>query len=294
MMEKKNRLILHSSVAWNAPVTMDIDVARRIGFDGIDPSVRKLRDFLNAGFTEAELIARLGGMEIPGFGAVFDIERRGAAETDLMTEAETIFKLAHVVGAKGIQVMTGPVDVQAVIAHTKGEHTDLYTGMLGCPREEQIAVTVKNLSRIADLAAESKLLLYLEPMSWTPLNRIADNLEIIERSGRDNIRLIIDYWHCFTAGDTPDVVATLNKDLLYGVHISDSRPFAGGIPIENDLRNVEMGSGAIDLKLWTDAVKATGYEDWWGCESFSRKWHQENAYDVARKVHRQMKELVLG
>lgn len=294
MTEKKNRLILHSSVAWHVPLIMDIDVARAVGFDGIDPSTRKLRGFLDAGFTEQELLARLEGIDIPGFGAVFDIERGGASEADLMMEAESTFRLAHLVGAKGIQVMTGPVDVRAVVAHAKGEHTDLYKGMLGFPRQEQIAATVKNLSRIADLAAQFDLLLYLEPMSWTPLNKIADNVEIIERSGRDNIRLIVDYWHCFTAGDTPDVVARLSKDLLYGVHISDSRPFAAGIPIEDDLRDIEMGSGVIDLKLWTDAVRATGYDDWWGCESFSRKWHQQNAYEIGREVHRQMKQLVQG
>ncbi|BCG82193.1 sugar phosphate isomerase/epimerase family protein [Mesorhizobium sp. 113-3-3] len=292
MSEKKNRLILHSSVAWNVPVTMDVDVARRVGFDGIDPSTRKLRDFLNAGFTEQDLVARLDGIDIPGFGAVFDIERQGASEIDLMTEAEATFKLAQIVGARGIQVMTGPVDVRAVIAHSKGVPTDLYTGMLGFSREDQVAVTVRNLCRIADMAAQFNLLLYLEPMSWTPLNRIADNVEIIDRAGRDNIRLIIDYWHCFTAGDTPDVVAGLNKDLLYGVHIGDSRSFSGGIPLESDLRDVRLGSGAIDLKLWTDAVKATGYDDWWGCESFYRKWHQEDAYEVAREVHRQMSELI--
>ncbi|RUX50535.1 sugar phosphate isomerase/epimerase, partial [Mesorhizobium sp. M4A.F.Ca.ET.050.02.1.1] len=106
MTEKKNRLILHSSVAWHVPLIMDIDVARAVGFDGIDPSTRKLRGFLDAGFTEQELLARLEGIDIPGFGAVFDIERGGASEADLMMEAESTFRLAHLVGAKGIQVMT--------------------------------------------------------------------------------------------------------------------------------------------------------------------------------------------
>ncbi|MGY5809098.1 sugar phosphate isomerase/epimerase family protein [Rhizobium sp. LEGMi198b] len=294
MLAKKNRLILHNSVAWSAPLTVDIEIAAKVGFDGIDPSTRKLRNFLNAGFTEDELKARVSGVDIPGFGAVFDVERQGPSEADLMKEAEAIFHLANVVGARGVQVLTGPVDVRAVVAHSQGIDSGLYTGVLGLPRAEQIAITTRNLVRLADLAAEFGVLLYMEPLSWTPLNKISDHVEIIERAGRDNLKLIVDYWHCFTAGDTPDAVARLDKNIMYGVHICDSLPFDGGTPDENVLRNVSVGGGVIDLQQWTDAVKATGYDDWWGCESLSLKLQQENGYDVARDVYNVMTKLIRG
>jgi sugar phosphate isomerase/epimerase len=78
------------------------------------------------------------------------------------------------------------------------------------------------------------------------------------------------------------------------VHICDSRTFEGGIPVESELRDVSTGEGVLNLRNWTDAVKATGYVGWWSCELFCRKEHQANSFDVARRLHALMSDLVLG
>lgn len=294
MTQDRHRLILHSLVAKSVPLVMDLDIARTVGFDGIEASKLKLKAFLDAGFSEAELKERLRGVDIPGLGFFVDIERTGADEPALMAEAEEFFHLAKLIGAKAVQVLTGPVNVEAAIQYAKSGSTSLYKGVLGLPREEQVRITAQNLARLADRAAEEGLLLYLEALGWTPLNTIADQLEIIERAGRDNVRLLIDYWHSYVAGDTPDVVARIDKNILYGVHFCDSLRHDGGVPVEAVLRDVPTGAGVIDLKAWTDAVKATGYVGWWSCELFSRKQHQENGYAVAREIHALMDRLING
>lgn len=293
-MTKPNQLLLHSLVAKHATLAIDLDIAEKVGFDGIEASATKLRAFLEAGFTEAELAGLLQGVNVPGMGFLIDIERQGEARKDLMRDAEELFRLAAVAGAKGVQVLTGPVNVEAVVSHKEGRPADLYSGLLGHAIEEQIALTAKNLAELADLARSHGLLLYLEALSWTPLNTIEKQLEVIDRSGRDNVRMVIDFWHCYTSGDTPDDVARLDKDIIYGVHVCDSLAFPGGIPNEAVLRDVPTGAGVIDLKLWADAVKATGYDGWWSCELFCRKQQQQNSYEVARELHALMSKLVAG
>jgi sugar phosphate isomerase/epimerase len=71
-------------------------------------------------------------------------------------------------------------------------------------------------------------------------------------------------------------------------------PFSGGVPVEVVLRDVPTGSGVLNLQEWTDAVKATGYSDWWCSETFSKKQHQQNSYEVAKMLRAQLKSLVLG
>lgn len=293
-MTKPNHLLLHSLVAKHATLAMDLDIAEEVGFDGIEASATKPRAFLDAGFSEAELTGLLQNVNVPGMGFLIDIERQGEARKELMREAEELFHLASVAGAKGVQVLTGPVNLEAVQRHPKGAPVELYSGLLGRTLEEQVSLTARNLAEIADLARNFGLLLYLEALSWTPLNTIEKQLQIIDSAERDNVRMVIDFWHCYTSGDTPDDVARLDKDIIYGIHVCDSLPFSGGIPNEVVLRDVPTGAGVIDLKLWADAVKATGYDGWWSCELFCRKQQQQNSYDVARELHALMSMLVAG
>jgi sugar phosphate isomerase/epimerase len=76
------------------------------------------------------------------------------------------------------------------------------------------------------------------------------------------------------------------------VHVCDSLPFTGGIPIETQLRDVPTGEGILNLKEWTAAVQATGYEGWWAAETFSNKMRQGSIYSVARDMIQLLTSLV--
>ncbi|WP_334174614.1 sugar phosphate isomerase/epimerase family protein [Pseudoxanthobacter sp.] len=287
-------LLLHSLVARHATLAMDLEIARAAGYDGLEASASKMRAFLDAGFTEADLSARLRGVSIPGMGFLIDIERHGSDEPALMRDAEAMFALAQVAGARAVQVITGPVDVEAVFDHAAGRTATRYSGVLKLPKAEQFAITAANLRKLADLAAGYGLLLYLESLAWTPLNTLDDQVRLIEMAGRDNLRLVVDFWHCYASGDTPDRVARLPRDILYGVHVCDSLPFSGGIPREAELRDVPTGGGVLDLKAWADAVRSTGYVGWWSAELFCRKQHQEDSFALAAEIRRLLDRLANG
>ena len=106
--------------------------------------------------------------------------------------------------------------------------------------------------------------------------------------------MVVDYWHCYASGDRPEDVARIDGNLIYGVHVCDSLPLTGGVPNESVLRDIPTGEGILDLKAWTDAVKATGYTGWWCPETFCRKLQQENSYDVASQMRAQLVSLVLS
>jgi sugar phosphate isomerase/epimerase len=273
---------------------MDLEITATLGFDGIELSAAKMRAFLNAGFSEDELSARLRDIEIPGIGFLLDLERHGADEAALISDAEEIFHLAELAGTSAVQVLTGPVNVQAVIDHANNRPPSLYAGVLALPRDEQIKLSAHNLSRLADLAAQKGLILYLESLGWTPLNSLADQIELIASTGRDNIKIVVDYWHCYVSGDTPDTVAALEKDVIYGVHVCDSLTHKGGIPNEAILRDIPTGKGVLDLQTWTDAVKATGFVGWWAPELFCQKQHQENSFNVAAELKALLEKLVMN
>jgi len=292
MNTQKNILALHSTVAKHSTLAMDIDMAKTLGFDALEIYSGKLEAYLQAGYSEPELKALLKDIPVTGIGYLRDIERQGAERDDLLKEAERLFQLARLVGAKGVQVLTGPINVQAVIDYQQHGTSPHYSGLLGWSEPEQYALTAHNLALLADLARQYDVLLYLEALSWTPLNTLEHQLQLIERSERDNVKIVIDYWHCFTSGVTPEDIARMNKDVIYGVHVCDSLPFSGGIPNEEILRDVPTGQGILNLREWTDAVKATGYEGWWSCELFCKKQQQQNSYEVAKDLKALLASLV--
>lgn len=285
-------LIYHGLVSRHAPLAMDLEIMRQTGFQGLEVSAAKMRAALESGVTEAELSAWLAPVEVPGLGFLLDIERHAADHAAFVQEARALFRLAVIAGAKAVQVLTGPVQVQAVQAFAAGGQSGLYEGVLRLHRAEQMQITSRNLALLADIAAEDGLLLYLEALAWAPLNRLADQVELISRADRSNLRLVVDFWHCYASGDQPDDVAALPRELIYGVHICDSLAFAGGIPDETVLRDVPTGAGALNLQDWVDAVISTGYQGWWSCELFCRKQQQENSFEVARTLHSLMTGLI--
>lgn len=289
---KRQKLVYHGLVSKHSTLAIDFEIMKKAGFDGLEISAAKMKEVLSAGIPESELAAWLSEIYIPGIGFLLDIERTGPLADQLFSDAAEFYRLAKIAGANGVQVLTGPVQVSAVEEFAKGGSSGLYEGVLRLPRTEQLAVTAKNLAILADEAARYGLLLYLESLAWTPLNRLSDQVELIQRAERDNVKLVVDYWHCYASGDTPDDVAKLNADIIYGVHICDSLSFSGGIPNESVLRDVPTGKGVLKLRDWTEAVKSTGYVGWWSCELFCRRQQQGNSFQVAGELHSLMSELV--
>lgn len=287
-------LVLHSTVAKHSALAMDVAIAKAVGFSALELSGTKVAAFLDAGNSRGELKELLKGFEIPGMGYLADIERQGRETHQLLKEAESLFTLADAAGAKGVQILTGPINVQAVIDHQQHGCSPHYAGLLALDEPQQLALTASNIAVLADMAKDFGLVLYLESLSWSPLRSLAQQVELLERAGRDNVKLVIDYWHCYSAGDTPESVSRLDKNLIYGVHVCDSLLHDGGVPNEVILRDVPTGSGVLNLQEWTDAVKATGYEGWWSCELFCRKQQQQDSYLVAQELKDLMERLVFN
>jgi len=287
-----NELAFHCTVARHGTVALDLNIAKSAGFSSIEMSGAKLQKYFEVGYETKDLRELLTGFSVPGIGYLRDIERTGPLESELMRDAEELFSLAGAAGAKGVQVLTGPINVQAVIDHMGGKAPRFYSGLLGHTLEEQKKITAHNLRRLADLASQFNLTLYLEALAWTPMTGLTHQMELIDRADRPNVKMVIDFWHCYTSGDTPEHISKMSKDYLYGVHVCDSLQFDGGIPNEDILRDVPTGEGVLNLKEWTDAVKATGYKGWWSCELFCLKQHQGDSFKVAQDHFKLLNNLV--
>lgn len=267
-------------IAHNGTCTMhcnlltDIRIARETGYDGIEIRGAKLYRYLDQGYSIEGALKVLDGFPVVAIGYVQDIERQEPEEYEsLLRECERMCSLAKQLGAPMVQLLTGPMGPGI------GEE-DGYQGLTGRPWPELRDLTAKNLKVLADIGGKYGLEFYLEPLSWTPLHTLEQALELLDKTGRDNVKLLIDFWHHWTSGTTPEDIAKLDKDLIAGVHFCDSLPVKN--KVTHGLREIWTGAGHIPLQDWVDAVLSTGFDGWWSCELFSPVHWELDPAETAR------------
>ncbi|MDO4582471.1 MAG: sugar phosphate isomerase/epimerase family protein [Planctomycetia bacterium] len=291
-MMKRNALSLQSSVVGRANLRMYIQAAREAGFDCVEPSKVQLEYFFQAGFSPEEVKLLLGNLEIASVGWLSDIERQGEDFVALMKEAETLFAMAAAIGSHAVEIINGPVDWHAVDCYRRGVPYDGYRGLLGLPIEEQHRLTVKNMQALADLAKSFGLTLFFEPLCWTPIPSLREGIPLVERAERDNLKIVVDFYHNYVAGLDGDFLSRIPKEWILGVHICNSRKPDGRVPCEEIFRDVAFYEGEIPIHDWVEAVKATGFQGWWAYETFSKREAEEEVREFAKYVHGELKKLV--
>ena len=270
------RLVYNSNSTMHLPVRMQVRLARETGWDGVFLRAEHVRRHLDEGFEAATVRAAIGPLAPVNLGALPDVERwRPAERAAMLGEAERLTELALTIGASNVQVLTGPVQ-------PGGE----YSGPGELSAADRRRVTAEGLRAVADLGAPDGIRYYLEPLAWTPLASLADALEAVDRADRDNVGLVLDFWHLWQAGTTPDDLARLDARRIFGVDVGDSLAPPGTGGSDQGSRRVWPGEGRIPLRAWADAIRSTGFDGWWDNELYSPPhWESDDPYAVARGLH---------
>jgi sugar phosphate isomerase/epimerase len=261
----------------------DIRIAKETGYDAIEIRGSKLFRYLDQGLAIDDLLYHLGGFPVVGLSFVQDIERQAPGEyTALLEECERMCGLAETLGCQMVQLVNGPV-----------EPGGTYKGLVGQPWPEIRKLTARNLAALADIGAKHGVSFYLETPTWAPLHTLKQALEVIDATERANVGLVVDFWHYWCSGVTPEEVANLRKEVIQCVHLCDGLERHGerGHPSQIG-RGVWTGGGRIPLREWVDAVLATGFDGWWSCEFLSPRHWELDPWRTALLLKDTMKYLM--
>ncbi len=273
----------NSNSTMHLPVLMQARVARETGWDGIFLRAEHIERYLATDRPLADLRAALGGLGPINLGALADVERwRPAEHASMLREAASLTELAVAVGATNIQLLTGPVAPGGS-----------YTGPAELSPTELRRVTAGALRAVADLGAPHGISYYLEPVAWTPLSTLASAVEAVDAAERDNVGLVLDFWHLWQCGETPESVARLDRRVISGVDFADSLGPAGAPSPDQRSRWVWPGEGAIPLREWVGAVRSTGFDGWWDNELYSQPhWESADPFAVGSGLLAVLRDLV--
>ena len=248
------KIILNGTVTMHCNLLTDIKIAKETGYAGVEIIGKKLYRYLDRGMSIDMLMEYLGDFPVLATGFIQDIERQEPGEFKaLIEETEKMCSLAEKLNCPNVQLLTGPL-------YKDSDYKFPYS----VNEKELLKLTARNLKAISKIGEKYKVSFYFEPLNWAPLHRLDQALEVINMVQRDNIGLLLDFWHLWCTGTKPEDISKLDKNLINSIHICDSLDSQGerSPDYTQPSREVWTGAGRIPIKEWVDAVISTGYDGW--------------------------------
>lgn len=127
---------------------------------------------------------------------------------------------------------------------------------------------VGRIALVAELLADAGFRLgleYIGPKTFWSTERypfvhgIREARELIAETGAENVGLILDSYHWYTAGDTAADLAGLTDADIVSVDINDARDDRERDEQQDLDRRLPYDTGVIDLEAFMGAVHAAGY-----------------------------------
>jgi sugar phosphate isomerase/epimerase len=260
-------LALHGLTTMHSNCLTDVRIARDLGYGGIEFVVSKLIRYLDNGGSLDTLAeaCRQAGTPAVCFNALLNADRTEAeAQRQLFQECERLCEAAAALSCPTIQLV-------------------FFSALEGRTWPEMRTLIARNTATLADIGRAHGVRFQLEPIAWGALHSLSQSLEVMAEAGRDNVGMVIDFWHLWAGGaTTPDEVARLHRDQIYGVHICDGKRHVPGTAWdEGNLRGYLVGEGDIPLREWVAAVQATGFDGVWSAETYSPRHWEYDVYVLA-------------
>lgn len=208
-----------SALAFKEDFNKSIIKVAELGFDAVELAVR---DPENVASEKILGLVRENGLIVPaiGTGQAFGQEGLSYTDRDKSIREQAVertlnqIRFASVFGA------------QVIIGLIRG----LVEKDVGFQRaEEYFADAIK---RCADYAGEFNVTLTIEPINryeTNLYNTVDECLEVVNKIGRDNVKLLIDTFHMNI--EEPDILESIKKAgrMISHVHIADSNRWAPGL-----------------------------------------------------------------
>ena len=236
---------LRPTLCWGTaegtPLPELVDLAAATGYPAITVTPAMYFDALDAGFSDADLRARLDdrGIEVavvdpllaalpgcpspdsvaPRFRPTFEHDTEDCIRAALALRAP-LLNVAHYMGA--------PTPLDALAEAVAG---------------------------VADRAASDGLALSVEFMPEGSIKDLETTVRVVERAGAANVGVLLDTWHFFRTGGRPEDVRALAPGTITALQVSDARAELFGVWENARVRDRMLpGDGDIPLVEILQAV----------------------------------------
>lgn len=262
------KLSFNGATTMKADLPTDIRAAAAAGFDYLEIWAAKLRRFLEHNST-ADLKALFdeSGLKPLSINSIEHITFRDAESyKQIKAECEELCAIARAINCPYVVVVPGKIPPGGLSSY------DVIEG------------SVQVLRELASIGERHGVALAFEFLGQKDCSvqtlAVAD--EIVEKTNRRNIGLVIDSFHFFTGGSTIDMIDKLNPKRLFIFHIDD----AEDLPRAQltDAQRLLPGLGILPLKEINAAFRRIGYDANASVEIFRPEYWDRDPFELAREA----------
>ena len=263
------KIALNGATTMQADLATDVQVAQAAGFDYLEIWAEKLSSFLHHRTSrELKEIMTKSGVPPLSINSIEHVTFREAHAYDSIKEQ--CAELSHIAANLGCPF----------IVVVPGRLADAQTS-----RDEVISESVRVLAELCDIAARHDVALAFEFLGQPDCSVQTLDLahEIVRRTQRQNLGLVIDSFHFYAGGSTSQMIEGLDPQLIYVFHIND----AENLPREQllDKHRLLPGLGILPLRDMIRAFRKIGYDGIASVEIFRPEYRTRDPFELARDAH---------
>jgi len=257
-------------------IEKEVDIAAGAGYDGIEPWIPTLRQFVEKGGKLADLRKRISdsGLTVDsaiGFAQwiVDDEEKRKAA----LEEARRDMEMLREIG--GTRIAAPPVGAH----QADSPKLDLF-------------VVAERFRALQDLGDQMDVLPQLEVWGFSKnLSRLGEVMFVAGETGHPKACLLLDIYHIFKGGSDFTGLNLISDDPLQVFHVNDY-PATPAREQMNDSDRVYPGDGVAPMSKILNSIGGHGRHITLSLELFNRDYWKQDAMEVAKTGLEKMKAVV--
>ena len=146
---------------------------------------------------------------------------------------------------------------------------------------------VEPLRRLTAEAVLRGTRIALEPMPFSMVGTVPAAADLMRKVDMPGCGLVVDYWHVFRAGTSPDeLAASLDATQVFGVELNDADAEIRGTLFEDTRDNRRLcGQGDQDVAGFIRTMKSIGFDGPWGVEILSEEHRALPVQEALRAAH---------
>jgi sugar phosphate isomerase/epimerase len=257
-------------------IEKEVDVAAAAGYDGIEPWIPTLRQFVEKGGQLSDLRKRISdaGLTVDsaiGFAQwiVNDDSQRAAA----LEEAKRDMDMLREIG--GTRIAAPPV----------GAH------QADSPKID-LLVVAERFRALQEVGDQSGIVPQLEVWGFSKnLSRLGEVMFVVGETGHSKACLLLDIYHIYKGGSDFTGLSLLSDDALQVFHVND---YPATPPREkiSDADRVYPGDGIAPMSQILNSIGCHGRSITLSLELFNRDYWKQDALEVAKTGLAKMKASV--